>query len=592
MGKLVSNVVPEKLVRKAQLDAMKLFADTISCTYGPMGGFTAYSKYNTANQKSVVSFYSKDGFTILKNIELDRPIEGLLKEEIRDICTQVIKTVGDGTSSAVILSYYIFKGLLELEQKGYSKRELIIALKEVINDISKLVLERKKDVDLDDIYNIALTSTNGNIEIAQSIKNIYEQYGMSVFIDVQGGNTPDIVIKGYDGMIYDNGFLDPCFINNSQTHSCELVNPKVYVFESPIDTPTMLNIFQLIIQKEVQEPIAKIQQKNPKAQMPEQVLILCPFITRDSNAYLDQLISSFTQIPVDQRLGFCVIANMNDDPDKLVDIMKLTGAKFIKKYIDPEAFKEDQKTGLAPNEFNIKSFAGRAERISIDAISMKIVNPAKMRDGEEGKLTDFFKNYIAELKEILNKYEETHAELVKIGKLKRRINILLGNMVDMYVGGIGTSDRGSLLDSVEDAVLNCRSAAQSGVGYAANFEGLFASSKYKPDTELKITVNNLIKEAYTKLTVHLYNSYFKDEEKAKEIIIKSLTEEGKPFNIIEKKFDSLVLTSIKTEPSILDAIYRIISIIFNTNQFLVPDPRFNIYTQEEDSTIYIDQSKK
>ena len=159
MGKLVSNVVPEKLVRKAQLDAMKLFADTISCTYGPMGGFTAYSKYNTANQKSVVSFYSKDGFTILKNIELDRPIEGLLKEEIRDICTQVIKTVGDGTSSAVILSYYIFKGLLELELKGYSKRELIIALKEVINDISKLVLERKKDVDLDDIYNIALTST-------------------------------------------------------------------------------------------------------------------------------------------------------------------------------------------------------------------------------------------------------------------------------------------------------------------------------------------------------------------------------------------------------------------------------------------------
>ena len=41
--KLVSNVVSEKQLREAQLRALKLFANTIQGTYGPMGGYTAYS---------------------------------------------------------------------------------------------------------------------------------------------------------------------------------------------------------------------------------------------------------------------------------------------------------------------------------------------------------------------------------------------------------------------------------------------------------------------------------------------------------------------------------------------------------------------
>jgi hypothetical protein len=56
----------------------------------------------------------------------------------------------------------------------------------------------------------------------------------------------------------------------------------------------------------------------------------------------------------------------------------------------------------------------------------------------------------------------------------------------------------------------------------------------------------------------------------------------KPFNILTEEYDDLVLTSIKTEPAILEAISRIITTLFNTNQFLVPDPRFNIYEMEED----------
>ena len=93
MRNLITNVVPEHLLRQAQLRALKVYSDVIECTYGPMGGFTAYSKTNIDNKSMAVSYYSKDGLTNLKNVEVDQPIEALLKDELIDICSNVVKVI-------------------------------------------------------------------------------------------------------------------------------------------------------------------------------------------------------------------------------------------------------------------------------------------------------------------------------------------------------------------------------------------------------------------------------------------------------------------------------------------------------------------
>jgi hypothetical protein len=224
-----------------------------------------------------------------------------------------------------------------------------------------------------------------------------------------------------------------------------------------------------------------------------------------------------------------------------------------------------------------------------------------MRD-ENYEYTDYFKNYVANLEDQLAKLQETNQEVVEIGNLKRRIHIIKGNMVDLYVGGIGTSDKRSLTYAVEDAVLNCRSAAQDGVGYGASYEGLKASMatfKYicdngvaldSDDEEyvkvLKLTYN-LIATAYMTIAMRLYEPYFEDEELAKQEIYKMLREDNGPLNIITEKYDGTVLTSIKSEPSILDSISRIITVLFNTNQFLLPTPQFNIYKDMQNTKTVI-----
>ena len=628
--KLVTNVVSETELRKAQLRALSLFAETVKGTYGPMGEYTAYSMQDPNNKlKAIVSYYTKDGFTVLKHIDTDKPIESILKDDIRTICTHVIKTIGDGTTSATMLSYYIFKGLLSLQyDKKLPKRRIIKAFKEIIKEGIEEIESKARECTIDDIYNIAYTSLNGNEEMANVIKGIYEESGMDVFIDVSASNTKDTVVKTYNSLVYEAGYIDSCFINNAKDNTVDYMNPHIYVFESPIDTPDMIGILKMIFFKEVKDPIEKYQKEAARGKQIDislsPVLIICPHISRDANSFIDQLIVEFTNMKMEQRPQFCIVSNIDNDNGYLLDIMKLTEAKFIKKYIDKETYEIDKNIGLAPNEMNIKTFCGTAERIVVDALTTKIINPKNMYE-DNGEYTEFYTNYIKQLEDLLHKYEETREEIVKIGKLKRRINIIKANMVDLYVGGIGTTDRMALSDSVEDAVLNCRSAAADGVGYAANYEGLRAFnkilSKYdyefneaeeayennKEDAEIakerirtfiNKEVATVIAKSYIELCAQIYIPYCDDEKNdAMSIVAMSLAntdkDKRKPFNILTEDYDDLVLTSIKTEPAILEAISKIITTLYNTNQFLVPDPRFNIYQMnEEDDIIKVDMTKK
>lgn len=630
---VVTNVVKEYQLRKAQLRALKIFAEAVMPTYGPMGGYTAYSMQVAGKggdaKGQIYSNYTKDGFTVLKHVDVDKPIESLVKDEIRDICTQVIKSIGDGTTSATILSYLIFKGLLGMQQKGIPKRPVIKAFRNLMKEASERIEKNGREATIDDIYNIALTSLNGNEDMADIIKQVYEQAGMDVFVDVGISNSTDTITRTYDGMVYDTGFLSPAFIN-SENHTCELQNVDVFVFESPIDTPAMMNYFDMIVKTNIEKPMVEYQQamqqgKQFKGQLPKATLIICPHISRDANSYLDQLINQFSAVPIQNRPPLCVVAGIRNDNDFLLDIMSMTGARFIKKYIDNDTFKLDKSRGLVPTPVTIGKFAGHCEKAIIDTRSTRLIQPKEMYErDQDGNLTqnfsEFFKNYVSQLKDQLDKYMETREELVKIGNLKRRINILQNTMVDLLIGGIGVSDRDSLKDSVEDAVLNCRSAAKEGVGYGANYEGfrvfndiaIELNNKAKEleekfdaaegdeakqavqveqyDVLINKAVANIILTAYTQLVSLIYIPYFDgNEKKALHYALYSLKAEDEskrvPYNIVTGAFDGKVLTSIQTEPSMLYAISKIITLLFDTNQFVLPDPRFNIYEMNDNTII-------
>jgi chaperonin GroEL (HSP60 family) len=581
-----TNIVPKHKVREAQQKALEIISNSLINSFGPTGSVTAI------RQKGALTKYSKDGHTILGSIKFNRPIEYTMRDDLEDITRRIVVEVGDGTTSAIILSAIIFNALVEASRKyAISDNELISQLQNAVCEAIKIIEANKRETTIDDIYRIAMIATNGNNEVAENIKNIYVEHGMDVFIDVGVSNSIHNVQKVYDGLTFDSGYSDPAFITDSSRKISSIRNAKIYVFDGEINTPEMRAFLDQIIYQNIFFPLSEEGRATGSKVVP--TVVFCPELGNDMDAMVDSLIEQLASMPAENRPPFSIVANIFKG-DLLVDLARLSGAKLIKKYIDPKLQQIDISAGLAATPQNLHEFAGEAELIESDNMKTKVVNP-KLMHNEDGTKSDVYNELINGLYSMLENYESTKEEITKIGILKRRINSLKANMVDYLVGGISMTDRDALKDLVEDAVLNCRSAAKDGYGFGANFEGFSAFNQLEKESvkdyteedfekmksNEKFNIYAVLNSAYAELISSLYLAYCGGNKvKAINLTMQCIINKT-PFNIRTEEFDGNVLSSIKSDQVILDAISKIIGLVFSTNQYLCEAPEYNVYIDPE-----------
>lgn len=594
--KAVSNIVPKNVLREVQLETIERIANALANSYGPSGSTTLIRKGDDVKGSGVTA-YTKDGHSILGAIKFNKPIEMSILDDLKDITRNTVKTVGDGTTSAVILSYEIFRALNEIisDHANFTEKAVVAELQKVVKDITTIIENSKQKPTIDKIYQIALTSTDGNEEVANSIREIYEQFGLGVYIDVGISNTTNHMVKTYEGLTIDGGYFNPCFINRAKDAVSELQNPNIYIFEDPIDNNYTLNLCYKIVEQNLIAPLTKyntlVQQGNQAeadaviANELKATAIITPTFGRDIRSQMDNIIDMMSSSKIEQRAPLTIITGMTD-VDRLADLAAMTGAKTIKKYVDPEVQKSDVEKGIAPTLDNVASdFGGKAELLVADTKTTKVINPELMFvNDEEGKrvFSSEYNNLLASLEAQLAQLDTVKESATEVNVLRRRIQSLKCNMVDYLIGGVSYTDRDALKDAVEDAVLNCRSAAKEGIGYAANFEGLRAAYEVAEVTSnlspIREAVSNAVYKAYANTVARIYVDYMAVEDIEQDDLIKTLIERNKPIDVTGN--DREVLSSIKTDPTTLQAIVDIVGLMFKTNQFLCPIPDMNTYTAE------------
>ena len=594
--KAVSNIVPKNVLREVQLETIERIANALANSYGPSGSTTLIRKGDDVKGSGVTA-YTKDGHSILGAIKFNKPIEMSILDDLKDITRNTVKTVGDGTTSAVILSYEIFRALNEIisDHANFTEKAVVAELQKVVKDITTIIENSKQKPTIDKIYQIALTSTDGNEEVANSIREIYEQFGLGVYIDVGISNTTNHMVKTYEGLTIDGGYFNPCFINRAKDAVSELQNPNIYIFEDPIDNNYTLNLCYKIVEQNLIAPLTKyntlVQQGNQAeadaviANELKATAIITPTFGRDIRSQMDSIIDMMSSSKIEQRAPLTIITGMTD-VDRLADLAAMTGAKTIKKYVDPEVQKSDVEKGIAPTLDNVATeFGGKAELLVADTKTTKVINPELMFvNDEEGKrvFSSEYNNLLASLEAQLAQLDTVKESATEVNVLRRRIQSLKCNMVDYLIGGVSYTDRDALKDAVEDAVLNCRSAAKEGIGYAANFEGLRAAYEVAEVTSnlspIREAVSNAVYKAYANTVARIYVDYMAVEDIEQDDLIKTLIERNKPIDVTGN--DREVLSSIKTDPTTLQAIVDIVGLMFKTNQFLCPIADMNTYTVE------------
>lgn len=573
---LGTNIVKGEEFRKIQQDTLHVIKDSLLNTFGPNGSTTMIKK-----APGEFALTTKDGHTVLSNIKFTGVIESTVVQELNELTTHIVKTVGDGTTSAIILSSIIFDNLVEKELQGHPST-IIRAFKEAVEEIIERIDENNeatKEVTLQDIYNIALTSTNNNELIANYLYNIYKEFGNDVFIDVGISNDENTKIKYYNGTTLRAGYLDPVMITNQAKGTAELPNPNIYIFRDPIDTPDMVNLMNAIIKQNIVDPF---NQSQGDVNQCINTVIMAPKISSDLAQTMNEIVLNMHQY----KFPLLIITNIFGET-VYEDLIVLTGAKPINRYIDPELQKIDIENGKAPTIENITTFAGTTELITSDATSTKFIRPVNMyKEGTE-EYTDEFNNLIKALEAELQMAYENNETVATIGKLKRRINALKANMVEFLIGGVSIADRDSVRDLVEDAVKSLRSACLYGVGNGSNYEGyrastdilnkVYASDNYDHNNPtLKERCIEIIQDAYSNLLTELYavSGYYGSE--INEIFIE-INDKKCAYNIRTGECDGKVLTTIESDKVILSTISKIVTLMYTSNQFLLPDPAFNKY---------------
>lgn len=577
---IYSNIVDQETLHKQTMAVLKIIADSLVTSFGPYGSATQIKK------DDILPKFTKDGHTILKNIYFNGTLEMSIREVLEDLTSHVVKNVGDGTTSAILLSQLIYKRLAtkcepnldgaKIYDWHLPPAELERQLNDLVKQVSETIMSQTREIKTyEDIHKIALISTNNNEEMAELISGIYMENGTDVYIDVKRSMDNQDYIKIFDGMTLDAGYADKVFVTNEAESTAEINSPKIYFFEDPIDTPEMINFFSAIIYHNIMEPLKDRRELTP-------TVIMCPKVSSDIAAVMDPLVKTMMNAKASSfNIPFCLVSDIYKK-EVLMDLANLCEASTIRKYISLEQQEKDQEKGDAPTVDTIVDWCGTADAVVAGYNKTKIINPKLMYKEGTTEFSDFYKAIISNLEMQLAQAKQDGKNLNDIGNLRRRIHSMKANMVDLYIGGSTPEERDNRFDSAEDAVLNCMSAAEYGYGWGANIQAfnVFNALYKNPNSGIISVVYNsyldLLAKLYGSSLGEVPSSYSEASDEVKDMI-KTTIETGIPINLRTGKADGLVLSSIKSDITVLDIVANVVGMLVTTKQFLCQSPAHNIY---------------
>ena len=216
--------------RKALEKGVDTLADAVKITLGPRGRNVVLDKgYG-------MPLITNDGVTIAKEIELKDPFENLGAQIVKEVATKSNDVAGDGTTTAIVLAQALIKEGLKMVASGVNP----VFLRKGMEKTSKKVIEElvkrsKKIKDNKEIAQVASISA-GSEEIGQLIAQAMEKVGESGVITVEEAKSLDTTLEIVEGMQFDNGYLSPYMVSDSERMIAELDNPFILITDKKISS--------------------------------------------------------------------------------------------------------------------------------------------------------------------------------------------------------------------------------------------------------------------------------------------------------------------------------------------------------------------
>ncbi len=388
-------------------------ANAVKITMGPKGRTVVIERPYGA------PIATKDGVTVAKEVALKDPAENIGAKMIQEVAKRAGDSAGDGTTTATVLAQNIFREGRRVIAAGMNpmdiKRGIDIAVNAVVADIEKHARPVKNS---SEIAQVATISANSDSEIGQKIADAMEKVGKEGVITVQEAKGLDTEIDIVEGMQFDQGFMSPYFVTNSEKMLAELENAQILVSEKKI---TGLQALLPILE--------------PVAQSGRPLLIIAEDVESEALAtlVLNRLRGGLKVCAV-KAPGFG-----DRRKEMLKDIAIVTGATII-----------SDDMGMTFENIT-PAVLGGAKRVVVSKDKTLLVN------GNGDK--DAIKNRADEIRKTLSTATSEYDK----EKLAERLAKLVGGVAVIHVGGMTEVEVKEKKDRVDDALAATRAAVEDGI---------------------------------------------------------------------------------------------------------------------------------
>lgn len=600
-----TNLITGEDYRNIVYNISKFASQMVVKTLGPYGSTTIIDD-------ATFTYPSKDGWSCLNKLHFNDPIYDSIFKTLKQISFSIVNKVGDGTTSALIGANAFLDEVLKYQESNEFRQVDFLNTLEKIKDqvIDRLmngdeIHQIDKSGDFSDIRRIAYISSNSNDKLSDMIQDIYQKtQNPNIYVTIDPG--PELTSEVQTGYRFECTTLNHKVYINNDNGTCRLANNDV-----------LIALFNHNITYNEHAELITLLSRYASA-MNKTIIIAAPYFDDVMTNVIGTSVNSMLQSNrVPNILMMQIPLSMDIHRKYLSDLVMLTNAQI---------FDIGKVRAVYAMVHNQENPTDQVEQDLLDAPSYNFESPTDLFNSCLGHINTIVidKTYavLQDYDTVVNKtiYNNTLAEVRNdYEMLKEKANKsdsvlnkefmdanqryvkLIGKMGIINVGGASELEKHCVKDSVDDAVLACRSAYDHGYIRGLNLATLKIISDLMAEhleKSLEHDVINMLYDVFYTTTISvLCNKYMCDEYRMVEIasaedsltpvkmnltneqIIDYCLKNDMDYNLVTEKLnfaDNLtVINSVSTDIEILKAIIGTLSMMLTSTQFLSTNRIYN-----------------
>nr|AKH05142.1 chaperonin-60 beta4 [Pelargonium x hortorum] len=216
---------------KKLLVGVNLVADLVGVTLGPKGrNVVLQNKYGPPK---IVN----DGETVLKQIELDDPMENVGVKLVRQAGAKTNDLAGDGSTTSIILAQGLIAEGVKVIAAGLNPVQIARGIDKTATALVSELKLMSREVEDHELIDVAAVSAGNDYAVGKMIADALQKVGKRGVVTIETGRSIENSLQIVEGMQFPRGYLSPHFVTDRRKMIVEFHDCKLLLVDKKITYP-------------------------------------------------------------------------------------------------------------------------------------------------------------------------------------------------------------------------------------------------------------------------------------------------------------------------------------------------------------------